>query len=322
MITLLKKTNLLMLLLGLSLYGISCSDNNDSLTVDEASIQEEIETDADEIYGVDIMNEEDPSNFATIASGSETLAKSLSAIEPVAYGRRLRHARIVRDRLDVQVSDDGMTATATIRYLLRGQFVIRTRDTNNNVRGFYFKPLVHKMERKIRFVRNPDTTAVQRWIRDGITPAYGISDGGTLSLTGNINIYVTHDGNTETYTIGDPLNYFFTDQTSLPTVQPGDQVRIEIAIANSNTDDAPYGIVHRGRNKAHLGRAKNIFNDEGVDGDAVSGDGVYTVEWTVENNGVTGNHIGVIDFFTHSTVFDSEAPYNSLVVALPYNKVQ
>lgn len=322
MITLIKKSNFLMLLLGLGLYGVSCSDNSDSLTADEVSIQDEIETDADEIYGVDIMNEEDPSNFATTASESNALAKSMSAIEPIAYGRRLRHARIVRDRLDVQVSEDGMTATATVRYLLRGQFVIRTRDTNNNVRGFYFKPLVHKMERKIRFVRNPDTTAVRRWLRDGITPAYGISDGGTLSLTGSITLKITHEGNEETFTIDDPLNYFFTEQSSLPTVQPGDQVRIEVAIANSNADDAPYGIVHRGRNKSHLGRIKTLFNDEGIGGDATADDGIYTVEWIVQNNGVTGNHIGVIDFFSHSTVFDSEAPYNSLVVALPYNKVQ
>ncbi|NUM81843.1 hypothetical protein HUU42_13685 [bacterium] len=322
MITVLKRSNLLMLLFGLSLYGIGCSDNSDSLTADEASIQEEIETDAEEIYGVDIMNEEDPSNFATTASESDVLAKSMSPIEPFAYGRKLRNRVIERHRLQFEFAGDGQTAEAMITYRLRGQFVIRTRDSSSNTRGFYFKPFDHMMQRKVRFVRNQDTTAERKWLRNGISPAYGISEGGTLSLTGSIAIHITHDGTETTYTINDPLNYFFTDQTSLPTVQPGDEVRIEIAIANSNADDAPYGIVHRGRNKAHLGRVKTIFNDEGVDGDAVSGDGVYTVKWTVENNGVTGNHIGVVDFFSHSTVFDSEAPYNSLVVALPYNKVQ
>lgn len=313
-----RKSSLLMLLsMVLFVFLPSCGDNTGTtLTVDEEAILADIEEDADEIYGLDIMNEDDPSSFSKAAT-------TFDAIDPFAYGRRLRNRQVERRAVEFELSDGGQTATATISFLLRGQFVIRDRDTNTNTKGMYLKPFEHLMQRKATFQRNPDTLAVRKWLRTSVTPAYGISKGGTMSLTGEIHVTVTHaDLSVLNYTIAsDPLTTFFTGE-NIPTIVPGDMVKVEVAIANSDANDDPYGIIHRGRHMQPLSRLKQLFNDNGENGDATANDGVFTTQWTVQDNSIMGYHLGVLDFFTTSTIFDDTLPYNSLVVAFPYNKLQ
>ncbi len=317
MTTELRKSSWLILMsMALFVFLSSCGENTGTtLTVDEEAILADIETDADDIYGLDIMSEDDPSGFAKTTDVSE-------AIDPWAYGRRLRNHQVERRSVDFEVSDDGQTATATINFVLKGQFVIRDRDTSTNTRGMYFKPFEHLIQRKATFERNPDTLALKKWLRTSITPAYGISKNGTMSLTGDIHVTVTHaDLSVTNYTVSsDPLTTFFTAET-VPSIVPGDVVKVEVAIANSDVNDAPYGIVHRGRHAQPLSRLKQLFYDDGTHGDS-SADGTFTAQWTVQNNGVMGYHLGVLDFFTTSTIFDDTLPYNSLVVAFPYNKLQ
>jgi hypothetical protein len=317
----LKKSSWLMLLTMLIfaflVFLTSCGENTGStLTVDEQAIQADIEEDADEIYGIDIMGEDDPSSFSK-ADGT------FEAIDPIAYGRRLRNHQVERRSLEIEVSEDGQTATSTISFLLRGQFVIRDRDTSTDTKGIYLKPFEHLMQRKATFVRNQDTTIDRKWLRTSITPAYGVSKNGTMSLTGDIHIAVTHaDQSVSNYTISsDPLTTLFNAET-LPTITPGDVVKVEVSIANSDAADDPYGIIHRGRHAQPLSRLKQLFFDDGTHNDATADDGIYTTQWTVPNNGIMGYHLGVVDFFTTSTIFDDTLPYNSLVVAFPYNKLQ
>ena len=318
MLTNLRRSRLLMLFsMMMFAFLSSCGENSDSaLTVDEQAIQTDIEQDAEEIYGLDIMSEDDPSSFSKTTATAE-------AIDPFAYGRRLRNHRVERRSVEIELSEDGQTATATINYLLKGQFVIRDRDSSTGTKGIYLKPFEHLMQRKATFQRNPDTSAVRAWLRTSLTPAYGVSKNGTMHLTGDIHVTVAHtDESVSTYTISsDPLTSFFTSET-MPVIVPNDVVKVEVAIANSDANDAPYGIIHRGRHAQPLSNLKQIFNDNGEDGDATANDGVFTVQWTVQNNSIMGYHLGVLDFFTTSTIFDDTLPYNSLVVALPFNKLQ
>lgn len=313
-----KKSSLLMLLsMALFLFLFSCADNTGSnLTIDEESILADIEEDEEAIYGLDIMGEDDPSGFAKTAETAE-------AINPWAYGRRLRNHQVERRAVDFDISGDGQTAVVTINFLLRGQFVIRDRDTNTHTKGIYLKPFEHLMQRKATFQRNPDTLAVKKWLRTSISPAYGISKNGTMSLTDDIHITVTHtDQSVSNYIISsNPLTTFFNGET-IPTIVPSDVVTVTVAITNSDATDDPYGIIHRGRHAQPLSRLKQVFNDNGENGDLAANDGVFTVQWTVQDNGITGYHLGVLDFFTTSTIFDDTLPYNSLVVAFPYNKLQ
>ncbi len=300
----------------------SCSDK-DSLSVDEQAMVTEIESDPDEVYSLELMGEEDPTNFGKTSAG---LSKSAEAIEPEGYGRRVR---IRREAVDIVRSDDGMSATATITYLLVGQFVLADKVEGTNQVNLFLKPLRHRIQRKVTFEKVTDSTGLSdsgfRWKRTGITPAYGISENGTLGLTGNVYIKITDGESNEVkeWTISDPLNYFFESAHDLPGVHPGDKVHIEVAIANSGTDGDPYGIVHRGKRRAFRSE-KQAFNDDGENGDETAGDGIYTIEWEVlPMLSDAGYHIGVIDFFSSNTIFESSAdagPYNSLVVALPYRK--
>lgn len=313
-----RKSSLLMLLsMTLFVFLSACGENTGTtLTVDEEAILADIEADEEEIYGLDMMSEDDPSSFSKSSGTSE-------AIDPWAYGRRLRNHQVERRGVDFEVSEDGQTATATINFILRGQFMIRDRDTSTNTKGIYLKPFEHLMQRKATFQRNPDTLEVKKWLRTSVTPAYGISKNGTMNLTGDIHIAVTHANQSVTnYTVSsDPLTTFFTGAT-VPTITPGDVVKVEVAIANSDANDDPYGIIHRGRHAQPLSRLKQLFNDNGENGDTTAADGVFTTQWTVQNNGIMGYHLGVVDFFTTSTIFDDTLPYNSLVVAFPYNKLQ
>lgn len=301
-------------------YLASCSDK-DSLGVDEQVIADEIEADDEELYGVDIMGEGEDSDLGKTGS----LSKASETIDPERYGRRVR---IRRQALDIVKSEDGLSATATITYRLTGVFALLDHVSGNEF-TLYTKPLGHTIQRKVKFEKITDSTELantdRAWKRVGVTPAYGVSDNGTLALTGNVYIKIT-DGVTQEvkeWTISDPLEYYFESVHEMPFVHPGDQVHIEVAIANNGTDGDPYGIIHRGKRRAFRS-TKETFNDNGEDGDAVAGDGIYTIEWEVlPMLDDAGFHVGVIDFFSSNTIFESDpelGPYNSLVVALPYNK--
>ncbi len=316
------KTNRTLIVTALLLVAtafMSCSDDK-SLTADEQAIVDEITTDADEIYGVDIVNEDDPSGFGKTGG----LSKVSVAIDPERYGRRAKPR--FRD-ISIDVSEDGLTATATIQFSLVGQFVLGDVVEGTNQVNLYFKPFRHTLTRKVQFAKVADSTEADgfRWQRTGITPAYGVSDNGTLSLTGNVTIRVTDSTTDEVteWTISDPLNYYFAAGNDIPRVHPGDRVHIEVGIANSGSDGDPYGIVHRGKRSRFPGE-KESFHDDGLNGDATADDGIYTIEWTVlPMLNDAGFHIGVLDFFSSNTIFESDAtagPYNSLMVALPYSK--
>ncbi len=308
------KSQHLVILLGMAimmLIPIGCADQ-DTLSADEQEIADVITADEDGYFGVGLLAESDPGDISTPAF----LAKVDSAIDPRGYGRRVK---IWRTGLNIEKSEDGQSAIATVSYRMKGKFIIRQKWTADTV--FIFKPIDHRFQRKIRFVKNTDSNAITYWKRDALTPAFGISEGGTMHLTGNIVIRVYHysSGLSDVFTVSDPLNYFLPFD-ALPNWAPQDTVTLEIAIANANTSDKPYGIAHRGRHLQPLSRLKGVFHDDGLNGDTVANDGTFTIRWTAINTGITGPHVGLFDFFTTSTIFTSEMPYNSLVVAFPYIK--
>ncbi len=304
-----------------------CGDSS-SLPADVADAEAQITTeDVDGLYGVEMMSEDDPSK--ALETALENLEKSGAAIPPeniVGYGRRIT---IRRERFDFVRSDDGLSAVATVLFRIRGLFVIKTKDTTTETRGLIFKPIDQTMVRKIHFIRNLDTNALsvdnvhRRWIADAVTFAIGKSKNGTLSLTGNVSIIIKSGsgGETQNFTTSDPVNFYFS-KDNLPSASAGDTVRVEVAIANSELSDPPIGFLHRGEPRGlKRGRVKHPFNDSGVNGDAQADDGIYTVEFVVQNvNDFVGYHAGSIDFFSHSTLFDDTLPYNALTMHFPYQK--
>lgn len=312
-----KLSLIMLLVLGMMVFGTGCSESDENLTPDELSMESEIE-EAWETLNLDLMDEdsENSVNGLSKAIGTESTD---APIEPLAYWRRVR---VVRESRAIQISDDGLSAVATLRFRLAGKFVVVVRDSAQHRREAILKDLTHRMERKVRFLRNEDTTSTRRWILDGFTPAYGISEDGTLSLTGNVTVSImdSASGETNSYSFTNPLEYFF-QIGALPATHPGDLVRIEVAIANSQADDEPLGKAHRARHPGRpMSRLMQGFNDDGLNGDAVADDGIYTSQWKVINNGVFGIHLGVADFIATSTAYDDVAPYNSLVVSFPFHK--
>ncbi len=304
-----KRLILLLSLTTLMLFAYGCADQEDSVPADVAEIQDLIKEDADGLYGIDMAAEEDSSDF------SGAMEKTADDINTRAFWRRVQ---LRRTELDVtKIGED--TAVATLTFRMRGHLVIRARVGDTGVFAKYFKPLDHSFQRKIRFVRNVvDSTTY--WRKDGITPAYGISDNGTLSLNGPVVMTINRHDTIHTVTMTDPANHYFRF-SNLPKWGPDDLIKIEVPVANSNTDDSPFGSAHRGRFGNVLSRRHTPFHDDGLNGDSVSGDGIYTAQWTAVSTAVTGPHLGVLDFFAHSTVFTSDAPYNSLSVMIPFIKL-
>ncbi|MCK6543747.1 hypothetical protein L6Q79_13810 [bacterium] len=307
------------------LLVIGCSEKDSSnLTVDEEEIQNQIIEDADEIIGVDILGESDATGYSKSYDGEAVvLSKSASPIDSIkGYGRVVRMSR--RD-IQITVAEDTMSAEAEITFLMKGNFVIRAENPDGEGLVKYTKPLEHEMKRIVRFVRNTDPEIDRRWLVSEVSAGFGRSKNGTMSLS-SVNVTIHSAAGVTDFGFTDPLAYFI-ERGGLPQVSQGDTVTVEVGIANSNADDAPMGWIHRGKNRnAKIAgmRVKHLFNDEGTYGDRVAGDGIYTVRWIVGQTEFAGVHVGALDFVTHNTVYESDAdvaPYNSLIVALPYRKV-
>ena len=304
-----KRLILLLSLTTLALFTYGCADQEDSVPADVAEIQDVINDDTDGLFGIDMAAEEDSSDVNT------NISKTTGEINTKAFWRRVN---VRRTGLNVvKIGED--TAIATITFRMRGHLVIRARIGDSGAFARYFKPMDHSFQRKVRFVRNTiDSTTY--WHRDGITPAYGVSANGTLSLTNPIVISINRNDTLHTITINDPTTHFFKF-SNLPKWGPGDIIKIEVPIANSNALDLPVGSAHRGRYGNILSRQRAPFHDDGLNGDAVASDGIYTAQWTAVNTTVTGPHLGILDFFSHSAIYTDSEPYNSLAVMLPFIKL-
>lgn len=301
----------LMLLFSLSLIAFifnGCADQDD-VPADIAEIQELIKEDADGFFGIDMASEEDSSDYSAMMS------KTTDDINTRAFWRRVQ---LRRTGLNVtKIGED--TAIALLTFRLSGYLVLNARVGNTGTMARYFKPLKHTFQRKVRFVRNEEDSSTY-WRRDAITPAFGVSDNGTLSLTNPVVITINRDGEIRTLTIADPLNHFIPFGY-LPAWGPADIIKIEVPIANTNAEDLPFGFAHRGRYGNVMSRLRAPFHDDGLNGDAAADDGIYTAQWTAVNTTVVGPHLGIIDFFSHSAVFTNDAPYNSLAIMFPFMKL-
>lgn len=301
----------LALMLGLTMTfwtGCSEKDTSSALGPEEAAIQEVILEDADELFGSEIMGEETPSQISKTVEGNEiVLSKSADLVDTVkGYGRKVR---IRRDGFVVTFNEDSTTAEATITYKLTGEFIVLAKNAGSENVIVIRKPLEHTMQRKVQFARNaPD--ALRRWRVTAVSMGFGISKDGTLSL-GSVSWIINGPSGLQTTTTSDPTNTFF-NRTNLPHIQQGDTVRIVVNITNADPEDAPFGTIHRGRNRVMTGREKVRF--------VPIGNNNYATSWIVRNDDFEGVHIGVIDFFTTSSVKDTEAPYNSLAITVPYIK--
>lgn len=304
-----KRLILLLSLTTLALFAYGCADQEDSVPADVAEIQDVINDDTDGLFGIKMAEEEDSSDVPT------EMAKTTGEINTKAFWRRVN---VRRTGLNVvKIGED--TAIATITFRMRGFLIIRARDNQNHIISPDPKPIDHSFQRKVRFAKNTiDSTTF--WHRDGITPAYGVSANGTLSLTNPIVISINRNDTLHTITISDPTTHFFKF-SNLPKWGPGDIIKIEVPIANSNASDLPVGFAHRGRHNNILSRQRAPFHDDGLNGDAVASDGIYTAQWTAVNTTVIGPHMGILDFFAHSTVYTDSEPYNSLAVMLPFIKL-
>ncbi len=301
----------LMLFIGLSFIAFifnGCAEQDD-VSADIAEIEKIIKEDTDGIYGISLAAEEDSSDYSAV------MTKTADDINTRAFWRRVQ---LRRAGLNVtKIGED--TAIAQITFRMTGYLVLNARVGNTGTFTRYFKPMKHTFQRKVRFLRN-ETDSLNYWRRDAITPAYGVSDNGTLSLTNPVVITINRGGEIRTITIADPLNHFIPFGR-LPAWGPGDVIKIEVPIANSNAGDLPLGFAHRGRYGNVMSRQRAPFHDDGLNGDAVAGDGIYTAQWTAISTAVVGPHLGIIDLFAHSAVFTDNAPYNSLAIMFPFVKL-
>lgn len=300
-----------MLILGVSavfmFFILTGCAESDSTPADLAEIEEVIKKDADGLFGIEFVAEEDSSETASV------MAKTTDDIIPRAFWRRVK---IRRTGLGVtKIGED--TAIAHLTFRMNGYLVILTRVNNQPVR--YFKELQHTFQRKVRFVRNPEDS-ISYWRRESLTPAFGVSDGGTMQLNGPVVIQINRDGVLSTLTISDPLSTYIPF-AQLPAWGPGDVIKIEMPVMNATAGDQPVGWAHRGRLGNMLSRLRTSFRDDGQNGDQTAGDGIYTAQWTAVNTTVIGPHIGFVDFFTHSSLFTTDGAYNSIALMFPFIKL-
>lgn len=298
----------------------ACSKNPGSSTssteqqfgssADRAAIEAAIQQD-------DLFNsqglDDDGAQSPDYDSGVSKIAEQIDAIK---FGRR---APYKLESIDV-VFDSDTTATATITHSLDGKFLILARDTSNsNIVGtLYSKDMENAILRKAKLRKVRDTGNDRRdWRVIAISGAVASSPNPTITIS---ELTYQHPDGT-TLTITDPLSYFMSRETGLPEFTRGDSVKVFVKLTNTNDfPPAPgetvllrYGMDHQ------FHRARKRLNDEGIYPDAVAGDGTYSGMYRVHPpHGFHRLHHAGVDIIDHGTIYDSEAPYNSVAWSLPY----
>lgn len=265
-----------------------------------------------------------PAAGAQVAATDSTVA----ATTPVSWGRR----RVPPDQpptrtVDFLTPPDSGRALVKVTVQFNGWFYVDT--TDDGIRNPGRKPLKDQVTRYALFRKiwfRPDSTSADTvfgWRLVAISPSqFTMIDPSrqTVSITS-----VTLSDGTKTITITDPsalLRLRRDADASIPFFKDGETVKVEAHVTNSDTGYQPSEFVY-----LHVPIGGMLFPgprdrsrirmwDNGQNGDATAGDGVYTALWTVRDWGI---HHAAVDVINARTLQNETADdYNSTAWGVPY----
>jgi hypothetical protein len=266
---------------------------------------------------------------ATSSGGSQVVATDTTgATSPVSWGRR----RIPPDHpptrtVEFLTPPDSGRALVKVTVTFDGWFYVDR--TDDGLRNPGKKPLRDQVTRYALFRKiwfHPDTTSTDSvfgWRLLAVSPSqFTMTDPSrqTVNITS-----VTLTGGSRSITITDPtalLRLRRDVDPALPLFRNGTQVKVEAHVTNTDAGYRPSEFVY-----LHVPTDDHAFPgpfdrvrirmwDNGQNGDAVAGDGTYTVLWTVQDLGVHHAAVDVINARTLQNETDDD--YNSTAWGVPY----
>lgn len=231
-----------------------------------------------------------------------------------------REVESVERNVDVDVITTD-SAVVTLTHQISGNlFIGIDQDTTDTIRvdTVWVKPFDITTTHKMQVVQGqlpPDGrphmgARHQGWRIAGMTPIVTSSANSDLTVQ---NITFQNISSGESMTVSDPLNSFFTWE-STPDFQAGDSVVVTVSVTNGdNSGTTVFTQIPRPRER---GKWMLRFFDDGVAPDATADDGIYTGTWTFGR--IHGMLPIMIDILDNDLLTVQEVPYNAAMWQFPF----
>ena len=330
-----KMKQLITTLIITSIFFISCESEEDQYADRESELLSLISE--DDVLGLDGLDdggavEDEYTEGSFESSGKINSGKVMEEFSPddgytYRFGRK-----IISKTKTITFTHEDDFSIADINRSITGEFVCMAIDTTFEPDSTVMdtsKPFTSNFHRKVRFLRNEETTG-RRWKIDALT----IGTGMTGDLIDIIKLeYKTRDSESDNWisayvVTGDNVDTTWIDRDSIPTFPSWSEVKVEVSVSNNSDPVFNYksgeGVrLHYGLR--HNFKARRKLHDDGNDPDENENDNIFTKSWLIHGPGILYNQRifrSFYDVIDYNTLFNTEAGVHTAVWALPYKVIR
>ena len=290
----------------ISIVLLSACQENDSLNFPESD-SENIEA-LKKLINDDEIFDSFEANFSDDAM-MNSLAKSNNEIEPTKVRRQITN---VEKNVDLDISEDELTATGVITKTITGKLLITVVD-DQETESVIEKEFISVVTRNVEFEKyNNSKRPDKNWRITRISLAEGNTGSDNVEIL-KLTLFMP-DGST--IEIDSPNDYYLERvvgmKNQVPNMKQSEEITVRAEIRSDYDGDdlvnLRYGATRKG-----LKRAKKSF--ELVE---TTTDGIKIYEASYKTNQTKGKKHAVVSVVSHSTIHDSEAPVESNSWGIPY----
>lgn len=289
-------------LIFISLFFLSCGSSTNTSSMlndseDVVALKKEID---DSPFFADALTEEVD---GVSEDQGDVLSRPFPGTEgtilpPVAWGRKIDEL-ISRD-VDIHIED--RVANVTVTSNVAGTLYVD--NTHNRIRDPWEKPFYDTATRHAVFHKR-----LNGWRLAAISPVeVALTD--REKQTVEIKRIRVSTGDEIIWEAESP-DMMFDVPEEIPVLTADTLVKVEAWVSNSKTEFEPASFVY-----LHRPGGRDRMNDNGLFGDSVAGDGVYTRIYMIGHD--LGKHFATVDVIDSETFLNEDTDYNSTAWGMPY----
>jgi hypothetical protein len=278
-------------------------------SADQTAINNLISSDALFTNDAAIMNDGSPSS---------TLAKSTTAINVIAWGRKIDWSMVSRNVSYDQV--DSVTVVATITNTWGGNIWIREARPDSMGDTTIYKPFTESSVRKVKFTKMADSISMHHGMNWKMRQVSAMQ-GGTTSSHGitieKVDFYV----GTDTIEVTDPLNFYLQQGVKghhcLEELPESMEEAFKVQVTVNSTD--PDSDLVTARRPVVFNNAWSYRAPMKLVSSVSNGNGTYTRVYESSWHGAwAGRHNVMVGAVPRSAVFDDSTQFSSQIWGIPY----
>jgi hypothetical protein len=278
-------------------------------SADQTAINNLISSDALFTNDAAIMND---------GSSSSTLAKSTTAINVIAWGRKIDWSMVSRNVSYDQV--DSVTVVATITNTWGGNIWIREARPDSMGDTTIYKPFTESSVRKVKFTKMADSISMHHGMNWKMRQVSAMQ-GGTTSSHGitieKVDFYV----GTDTIEVTDPLNFYLQQGVKghhcLEELPESMEEAFKVQVTVNGTD--PDSDLVTARRPVVFNNAWSYRAPMKLVSSVSNGNGTYTRVYESSWHGAwAGRHNVMVGAVPRSAVFDDSTQFSSQIWGIPY----